>query len=196
LRRWLVALAALAVLLVCGLLVWRALFTAPPRPAVARSHASAVSAQHKMDAISAAAAQAAGQDRPVQVVETFTDSELSSLANERAQARGLPFSDLVLHATELGTVQGEGTLRVAGRELPLSLEIRPTVTADRVRFQVVSIHLGALPVPGALTDQVTRQVETGLDLGQVPAGLHDLRVVVTSGRLTISGTARPATPQP
>jgi uncharacterized protein YpmS len=177
-----VVIGVLALVVIGGALVWRAVSTPTSTPHVAISHASAVRAQGKLQAISQAASQASHAGQTVRVIESFTDSELSSLANQEAQSKGLPFRNLVLHATAARTVQGGGLVRLAGQELPLSLEVVPTVAADRVHFQVTSIHVGTLPLPGPVTDQ---------DLGQPPAGFHDLHVMVKEGQLTISGTAGP-----
>jgi hypothetical protein len=190
-RAPLIAGGALLVLAMGGGLAWRAASTRSQLP-VRVSAANAQSAQSKMDALEQARAAAARAGHAVQVVETFSDAELSALANAQARARQLPFRDLSLHATAAGTVRGDGLVRVGGQELPLTLEVVPDVSADdRVHLRVTSIHVGTLPLPGAVADQVTHSISQALDLGQPPAGYQHLRVEVADGRLTISGTAGP-----
>jgi hypothetical protein len=191
-------LALGAVLAVAGgvAVAWHALVTAPPAPPVQVSSASAASARSKMHSLDDAKSRAAQSRQPIMVAETFTDSELSSMANQEAQTRNLPFSNLLLHATGAGVVEGQATVHVAGQDVPVSLEIVPTVTVDsqatsRLVLNVTRVQVGSVPLPGPLTDQVTASVRRSLDVGLVPPGFHDVRVDVTLGKITISGVAVP-----
>jgi hypothetical protein len=164
----------------------------PSGPTVTMSDASAASAHQKAEAFAQAAAQAQQTGRAVRVVETFDDAELSSLANEAAQVRGLPVEQISLHATGQGTVQGRAQAHVAGQTVPVSMEGVPVVTDGRVALNLTSTQVGAIPLPGPVSDQLTQSLRQPLELGQPITGFQDLHVSVSDGQLTVSGVAQPS----
>lgn len=172
-------------------LAWGFVHQQPSVPQTTVSQAAAASAQQKAEAFASAQAQAQQTGKPVRVVETFNDAELSSLANEAAAARGMPVDRISLHATGQGTVQGTAQAQVAGQTMPVSLEGVPVVTDNRVALNVTSTHVGAIPLPGPVSDQVTQSLRQPLELGQPISGFQQLHVEVSSGQLTVSGVAEP-----
>lgn len=172
-------------------LAWGFVHQGSSVPQTTVSQATAASAQQKAEAFANAQAQAQQTGRPVRVVETFNDAELSSLANEAAAARGLPVDRISLHATGQGTVQGTAQTQVAGQTMPVSLEGVPVVTDNRVALNVTSTHVGAIPLPGPISDQVTQSLRQPLELGQPISGFQQLHVAVASGQMTVSGVAEP-----
>ena len=186
-------LAPLVLLLLLGVLAylaWGFTHQQPSGPAIVTSAADAASAQQKAQSFADAQAQAQRTGRPVSVVEKFGDAEISSLANQEAQARGLPVDGISLHATGQGTVQGHGQAHVAGQSVPVTMEGRPVVNGNRVALNVTSTQVGSLP--GPLSDQVTQSFRQPLELGQPITGFQDLHVAVTDGQVTVSGVAQPA----
>ena len=182
----------LVALAVAGYLAWAFVHQPPAMPVVDMSPAAAESGQQKALAFAQAAAQAQRTGRPVRVVETFDDAELSALANQAAEARSLPVGRISLHATGHGTVQGQAQAQVAGQWVPVTMEGVPEVSDSRVTLNVTSTHLGAIPLPGAVTDQVAASIEQPLTLGEPISGFQDLRVAVADGQLTVSGVAQPS----
>jgi hypothetical protein len=180
----------LVVVAIGGYLAWGFTHQTSSVPAVSTSQATNASAQQKVEAFANAQARATQSGRPVQVAETFDDAELSSLAADAAEARGLPVSDISLHATGQGTVQGRANAQVAGQTLPVSLEGVPVVTDNRVALDVKSTQVGSLP--GPISDQLTQQLRQPLELGQPVTGFDQLRVNVTDGRMTVTGVAQPS----
>jgi hypothetical protein len=181
----------LVVVAVGAYLVWGFVHQQQPAPTVTTSAAAAESGQQKAQAFTNAQAQAQRTGRPVSVVETFNDAELSSLANQAAQAQDLPVRQISLHATGHGTVQGQAQATVSGQTVPVTLEGVPQVSGNQVRLNVTSTHVGALPLPGALGDQATAAIRP-LTLGQSITGFQDLQVTTTEGQLTVKGTALPS----
>lgn len=182
----------LLVLAVAGYVIWGFVHQTPAVTPSNASAATAASAQQKALAFADAQAQAQRTGQPVRVVETFSDAELSSLANEAAQAKGLPVDQISLHATGQGTVQGTGRAQVAGQTVPVTLEGVPVVSDSRVALNVTSTKVGAIPLPGAISDQVTQSLRQPLELGQPIQGFQQLQVAVHEGQLTVSGVAEPA----
>jgi hypothetical protein len=185
-------LVALLVLAAAGYVAWGFVHQEPAVPASSTSEATTASAQQKAESFATAQARAQATGRPVRVVQTFDDAELSSLANEAAQARGLPVDQISLHATGQGTVQGRAQAHVAGQTLPVSLEGVPVVTDSRVALNVTSTQVGAIPLPGPISDQVTQSLRQPLEIGQPISGFQRLQVAVHEGRVTVSGTAEPS----
>jgi uncharacterized protein YpmS len=179
----------IAVLAVGGYLAWGFVHQSSSVPAVTTSQASDASAQQKVEAFANAQARAQQTGQAVSVAETFDDAELSSLANDAAQARGLPVSGISLHATGQGTVEGRAQAQVAGQGVPVSLEGVPVVTDNRVALDVKSTQVGSLP--GPISDQLTQQLRQPLELGQPVTGFDQLHVTVTDGKLTVTGVAQP-----
>ncbi len=184
-------LLLVGVLAVGGYLAWR-FVQGPAVPRVSTSDATTASAEQKVQAFANAQAQARQSGRSVKVAETFNDAELSSLANEAAAARELPVSNISLHATSQGTVQGRGEARISGQTVPVTLEGVPVVTGDRVALDVTSTRVGTIPLPGPISDQLTEQLREPLALGQPITGFEQLQVSVSDGRLTVSGVAKPS----
>jgi hypothetical protein len=180
----------IGVLAVGGYLAWGFMHQGSSVPVVSTSQASDASAQQKVQAFANAQAQAQQTGRAVSVAETFDDAELSSLANDAAQARGLPVSDISLHATGQGTVEGRAQAQVAGQSVPVSLEGVPVVSGNRVALNVQSTQVGSLP--GPISDQLTQELRQPLELGQPVTGFDQLHVAVTNGKLTVTGVARPS----
>jgi len=172
-------------------LVWGFVHQQPAGPTVTTSAAAAESGQQKALAFANAEAQARRTGRPVSVVETFDDAELSSLANQAAQAQALPVRQISLHATGHGTVQGQAQATVSGQTVPVTLEGVPEVSGNHVRLNVTSTHVGAVPLPGALSDQAGAAIQP-LTLGQSINGFQDLHVTTSEGQLTVRGTALPS----
>lgn len=188
-------LGLLVVIAIVGLgafLAWQFVHQQPAGPAVSTSPAKAASAEQKVEAFATAQAQARQSGRSVRVAETFDDSELSSLANEAAQARAMPVDHISLHATSRGTIQGRARTTVAGQTVPVSLEGVPVVKDNRVALNVTSTNVGSIPLPGAISDQIADQLRQPLALGTPISGFEQLQVSVTEGRLTVSGVALPS----
>ena len=182
----------LVVLAIGGYLAWGFIHQTPSVPPSSASDATAASAQQKALAFADAQAKAQRTGQQVKVVETFSDAELSSLANEAAQARGLPVQQISLHATGQGTVEGTGQAQVAGQTMPVTLEGVPVVTDNRVALNVTSTKVGSFPLPGPISDQVTEQLRRPLELGEPIQGFQQLHVAVREGELTVSGVAQPS----
>jgi hypothetical protein len=184
-------LVVVLVVAVAGYGAWAFAHQQPSTPTATPGAASSVSAHQKAEAFALAQARAQQTGRPVRVVETFGDSELSSLANEEAQVRGLPVEQITLHATGQGTVQGHAQAQVAGQTLPVTMEGVPVVTDNRVALNVTRTQVGAIPLPGPVSDQVTRSLRQPLELGQPITGFQSLHVAVSDGQVTVSGVAQP-----
>jgi hypothetical protein len=184
-------IVVLVVLAVGGYLAWGSVHQAPAPPAT-RSAAAAASGQQKALAFAEASALAQKTGRPVRVVETFDDAELSALANQAAEARSMPVDQISLHATGHGTVQGQAQAHMAGQSVPVTLEGVPQVSNSRVTLNVTSTHVGAIPLPGAMSDQLAASIKQPLALGEPISGFQDLHVAVAEGQLTVSGVAQPS----
>ena len=191
-RGCLPGVVVLVVLAIAAVAAWTFVHQQPSGPTVSSSPADASSAQQKALAFATAEARAQQSGRPVSVVETFNDAELSSLANEAAQARGMPVDQISLHSTAQGTIQGQAQAHVAGQDLPVSLTGVPVVTDNRVALDVTSTKVGAVPLPPSISDQVTQSIRQPLELGQPIQGFSDLHVSTADGSLTVSGVAQPS----
>src|SRR2546423_15488319 len=97
-RGGLVLVVLLMVRAVAGYVAWGFLHQ-PPTRTVAATPADSASAQQKALSFAQGKVRARLTGRPVNVVQTFDDAELSALANQAAQAKGLAVDQISLHAT-------------------------------------------------------------------------------------------------
>ena len=185
-------LVIIVLLALGGYVAWNFVYAGSSGLRVTSSPGAADSGRQKALAFANAQAQAQRTGRPVSVVETFTDAELSSLANEAALEEGLPFDQISLHSTSQGTVTGQAQAHVAGTSVPVTLEGSPVVTDNRVALNVTSTHVGTIPLPGPISDQVAQAVRRPLQLGAPITGFQNLQVSASEGQLTVSGVALPA----
>src|SRR5262249_20422308 len=155
-------------LALAGYVAWNFVYAGSSGLRVTSSQGAADSGRQKALAFADAQAQAQRTGRPVRVIESFTDAELSSLANEAALQEGLPFDQISLHSTSQGTVRGQAQAHVAGTSV------------------------GTIPLPGPISDQVAQAVRRPLQLGAPITGFQNLQVSASEGQLTVSGVALPA----
>jgi hypothetical protein len=187
-------LGFLVVLLILGVAVfagWRYFQTQPGTPAVQVSPSDAQTGRDKAAAIARAVAEANRTGRPQTVSETFTDAELTSLANDQAAARNLPVSQVVLHATSQGTIDGRAQASAAGQEVPVTFRLVPEVEGNTLRMHVQELSLASLPLPGPVASQVTDQIRQVVDVKRSFDGLQQLRVTTAEGQVTVTGVAQP-----
>jgi uncharacterized protein YpmS len=184
-------LVALLVVAGGGYLAWRFVHQESSVPAASTSAATTATANEKATSFTTAQANAQQSGKVVRVAQTFNDAELSSLANEAARSRGMMVDQISLHATGQGTLQGRAQAHVAGQDVPVSLVAVPRVANNRVSLDVTSTQVGAIPLPGAITDQVTSSLRQPLQLGQVIDGFQQLQIAVAEGQVTVTGLAQP-----
>jgi hypothetical protein len=182
----------LLLLAVAGIAGWQFVHSRPAGPNVQVSEADDRTGRDKVAALAGAVALANRTGRPQAVSETFTDAELSSLANDQAYARALPVDQVVLHATGQGTIEGRARAAAAGQQIPVTFQLVPQVTDDTLHMQVQQVSLGSVPLPGPLANQVLDQVRQAVDVRQSVGGLHQLRVLTNEGSVTVSGVAQPS----
>ena len=188
-------LAFAVVLLIVALAAvagWRFTHPEPGPLPVNLSEAAAESGREKVDALARAETQASQTGRPVPVSQTFSDSEISSLANEEAQAQGLPIEHVLLHATSQGTIQGQANAYAGGQRLLVSFEAVPEASDDSIRVRVTRVSVAALPLPPSVSDQLVDQLQRLLNVQRSSVPLRQLQVTTSDGQVTVSGVAMPA----
>ncbi|HLH69271.1 MAG TPA: hypothetical protein VKY90_09640 [Candidatus Dormibacteraeota bacterium] len=150
------------------------------------------SAEGKIEAIIGARAQAVNSGQPVAVDETFSDGELSWLANQVAEKKGLPVEHVLLHATSDGTIQGEARSQVGGVSVPVRVEGVPEVGPDdRLRVRVTGVQVGVVPVPEVVLGRLAGRVREALELGEPLTGYSQVHLTTTNGAVTVTAVADP-----
>jgi hypothetical protein len=168
--------------------------TTPHRtlPPVEVDAVQAAAAERKLDALRNAGAGAGNAAQQTAVSESFSDSELSSLANRDLQGQSIPLDNLVLHATANRTIEGQATAHWAGQSLPLFVVVTiEVVGGNRLQVTIVDSKLGQLSVPQSLSDQIESALSQSLDLG-VTGNIEQLTINVTQGWVTVSGVTTTA----
>jgi hypothetical protein len=160
-------------------------------PAVEVSAVQAAAAQRKVDALrNPGGGGATGQ--PARASETFSDSELSSLANQELQSQSLPLDNLVLHATADSRIEEFATAHWGGQALPLFLVATVRVVGgDQLQLTIVDSKLGQLNVPASLAAQINNAALQNVNLGPT-LKMDDVAITVSQGMVTVSGVAKPA----
>ena len=170
---------------------WRYFQAQPASPSVRVSESAAESGRSKAAALANAPAEASRTGRPQPVTETFTDAELTSLANEQAAARNAPVDQVVLHATNQGTIEGRAQAYAGGQSVPVTFQLLPEVQGNTLRLRVQQLSLASVPLPEPVASQVTDQIRKVLDVQRSFNGLQQLHVTTTEGQVTVSGVAQP-----
>jgi hypothetical protein len=174
-----------------GLVGWRLLHPEPATPAVQVSQRDAQTGRDKAAALARAVAEANRTGRPQSISETFTDAELTSLANDQAAARNLPLDQVVLHATAQGTIDGRARAYAGGQQVPVTFRLVPEVEGNTLRLRVQQMSLASVPLPGPVAAQVMDQVRQLVDVQRSLNGLHQLHVTTAEGQVTVTGVALP-----
>jgi hypothetical protein len=185
-------LVLLLVLAGAAIAGWRYFQAQPATPSVQVSGSAAQSGRTKAAALANAPAEANRTGRPQTVTETFTDAELTSLANEQAAARSAPVDQVVLHATGQGTIEGRAQAYAGGQSVPVTFQLQPVVQGNTLRLRVQQLSLASVPLPGPVAGQVTDQVRQILDVQRSFDGLQQLRVTTKEGQVTVTGVAVPS----
>jgi hypothetical protein len=186
--------AAVLLLVVAGMGYLYHDATTPYRtlPRVEVDAVQAAAAERKLDTLRNAGAETGSAAQQVTVSESFTDSELSSLANQYLQGQSLPFDNLVLHATGNRTIEAQATAHWAGQSLPLFLVVTiQVVGGNRLQVTIIDSKLGQLSVPRALSDQIDSALIQSVSPGAM-LNIEQLTITITQGLVTVSGVALPA----
>ena len=184
-------LAVAAVVVVAVAVAVYAVTRPAPVAAVHVTAADAAAAERKAATLEAAAALASRTGRPVHVSEVFTDAELTALANQQLAGGGQPVESVALRSNPAGYVEGTAQAQVAGQALPVYFHGRLVASPSRrPQLEISDTRVGAVALPGAISDQVTAALAGGVDLGSV--NVQDLQVAYGDGSLTLSGTVLPA----
>lgn len=158
--------------------------TAAPRATIAVDTEEIENLERDMES---AATQAAETGR---VEVTLTEAQLTSLL-----AVGLEQQDRVpLRNPQVylqgGIVEVQGDLEQGGILVPITvaIEVMPDGRGG-AHFQAVSGNLGPLPIPDALLDEISNQLNRNLS-PRVAQGVYIEEISVGSGVMTITGTAQ------
>jgi Flp pilus assembly protein TadG len=157
------------------------------------SVAATKSFDQKIDALSAAIADAkkSGKAQPIEV--TFTEEELTSKVNQ-ATAQGAG-SGIAAQNTEIhlqnGNIVATSTVNVSGVSMNVGVVATPTVVNGQTQLVVKEIQTGALPLPDALKQQLNAQIGNAIDPAKLGLPFDVSQLQVVDGKLVVKGTAKP-----
>jgi uncharacterized protein YpmS len=139
----------------------------------------------------ASAAATAQSGQPVTL--TVTEAQLTSLVAFEAEKQ----SEKVFQDPQVllrdGQVQVLGKVKQSGISLPLKIVL--TISADaqgKPHYQVVSANLGPLPLPQAILDQLTAQLDQAMadQLNTASNNVFVEKIDIAGGVMTITGRTR------
>jgi hypothetical protein len=188
--RTLIAASVLVVAVAAGGYFYYSLTTPyPALPAVQVNAVQAAAAERKVDALRNSGGAAGKTGQPPTLTETFSDSELSSLANQELQSHSLPIDKLVVHAAANGTIESQATAHWGGQTLPLFMVATiQVVGGNRLQVTIIESKLGRVSVPSSLSDQINSALTQSMNLGRT-LNMDQLVITVTEGLVTVSGVA-------
>jgi hypothetical protein len=160
-------------------------------PAVHVNAVQAAAAEHKVDALRNFGGRTGKTGQPPTLTESFSDGELSSLANQELKNHSLPVDKLVMHATAEGTIESQATAHWGGQTLPLfAVATIHVVSGNRLQVTIIESKLGRVDVPSSLSDQINSAIAESLNLGRT-LNMDQLKIIVNEDLVTISGVAKP-----
>jgi len=128
---------------------------------------------------------AGGPEEATQFV-AFSESELSSRANQWADERHVPIEDIRVC---LGDGYGEGTGRVSILGFDTNVRVKGTVEFAEGRAQPKIDEMEIGRVPGFMSGPLKRLVNRALDKGAVDIeNKHDYRVLIGGGSGAVAAT--------
>lgn len=138
----------------------------------------------------AAAAKASGKAQPV--TQTFTEAELTSVANSYTAGApaGLQTTDTQIHLSG-GNVVATSTVNVAGLNVPVGIVATPTVQNGQVQMVVQQVQTGGFPLPEAVNQQLQAQIGRSIDPSAFGIPMTVSNLQVQNGQLVVQGTAKP-----
>jgi len=157
------------------------------------SVAATKSFDQKIDALSAAIAEAkkSGKAQPIEI--TFTEEELTSKVNQ-ATAQGAG-SGIAAQNTEIhlqnGNIVATSTVNVSGVSMNVGVVATPTVVNGQTQLVVKEIQTGALPLPDALKQQLNAQIGSAIDPAKLGLPFDVSQLQVVDGKLVVKGTVKP-----
>jgi uncharacterized protein YpmS len=124
------------------------------------------------------------------VTVTITQQQLNTLIQDRiASEPDSPIQDPQVVLTN-GQMEIDGTVSQAGFSINSTTVLRPGANADgSPRLEVVSIHLGSIPAPDSLEDQVGRMVDDAFQdyLTQNADQFRVSSISIGEGFMTVTG---------
>jgi hypothetical protein len=132
--------------------------------------------------------------------ETFTDAELSWLANNRVQRSKLPFDGFVVRTNDDGTVESEFNDHVGPTTFPVYVRLRVTVVqGNQVNIEVLESKFGRWDVPVFVSNGLKQALDQIYGLSRDHTkNFDDITLSITQGRLavSVSGNPHPSNPHP
>ncbi len=84
------------------------------------------------------------------MTESVTDSELTSLANQKLHGHSIRLDNVIVHATAYGTIESQAKAPWGGQTMPLYLvAIVQVVNGNELQLKIVQSKTGRLNVPQA-----------------------------------------------
>ncbi|MEX0751119.1 MAG: hypothetical protein WD359_09960 [Dehalococcoidia bacterium] len=117
----------------------------------------------------------------------FTESEISSRANEYVEGKHIPIDDIRVCLDE-GYGVGTGTVSILGFDTKVRLKGTVEFTDDSARPRIDDMEIGS--VPGFMSAPIRRLVNRQLDRAAVDVvNAHNYQILIGNGNGAVAGTA-------
>lgn len=132
--------------------------------------------------------------------ETFSDAELSWLANWRAQRSNLPMDGFVVHTNDDGTVESKFNDHIGPGTFPVYVRMRVTVAQpNQVSIEILESKFGQWDVPGFASNGLKQALDKIYGLSRDHTKNFDkINLAIQQGQLAVSvvGNPHPDHPHP
>jgi hypothetical protein len=151
------------------------------------------SARQKLDMIKSAEYYPEQQHKTATVSVTFSDEELTWLANWKAGRSGASVDAFVLHSTANGTVESQFNLHAGPMSFPVYMVTRPNVAdRNRVQFQILESKWGRLDPPGPVVSQINQTAQQVYSASlEHTRKFDDIQLDVKEGQFTVRAVNNP-----
>ncbi|TAK22071.1 MAG: hypothetical protein EPO26_12360 [Chloroflexota bacterium] len=109
---------------------------------------------------------------------------------ELSKRSDLPFKDVTIKVEDNAIVLAGGMTVAAGISAPATVRIRPTAAAGRLTYDIPSIDLGPLPVPGVAKDMIADNIDRQLTAARIGDLMFVDGVQTRAGAITLVGRLR------
>jgi hypothetical protein len=151
------------------------------------------SARQKLDLIKSAEYYPEQQHKTARVTVTFTDEELTWLANWKAGRSGAAVDSFILHSTASGTVESQFNLHAGPMNFPVYMVTRPSVAdRNRVQFKILESKWGRLDPPGPVVSQINQTAQQVYSASlEHTRKFDDIQLEVKEGQFTVTAVNNP-----
>lgn len=181
--------AVIAATVVVGIVVYLVVASSPHKGvSITNDPTAPASARTKLEHIKSVEYGPDQRHRTETATETFSDAELSFLANWRAQRSNLPMDGFVVHSNDDGTIESKFNDHIGPTTFPVYVRMRVTVNQpNQVNIEILESKFGNWDVPAFASNGLKQALDKIYGLSRDHTRNFDnIALSLTQGQVAVS----------